>query len=664
MAFTQSGTTLTFDADALSGTQTTLFPGDGQTQLTQLNDGSVAFSWHTTLPGIVEMFNPTTGAETAVNVVLGNLSSIFGGTFYDAVDDAGVAALANGNYVATYEAAIRVGNVFDNRTYLQVFSSTGVKIGNLIEFDDTMQLNYPRDPAIASTTNGFLFLHEVSHDDFELQFHNNSGTAVGSSTTLNNLEFIQAQTLSNGQTLVVSKGNFSTPNSEDNWQMHFFNSATGAQIGATQTLTVTPSAGASIVNMVVHDVAPIPGGGFAVIYQESDNFVNNKVYVELFNNDGSTHRSVFSPREVDLQGANINDVSDISIVPLQGGGYVVLYVLDNSTSENDVWGVIYNKDEAQVGSPTRLSENLLGDQENLDAILLDDGRLAISYTDDFDRGLGDARVQIFDVATETPITLGTDGRDILTGTPGRDLYDLLAGNDRFDGLGGNDLVYGGSGRDKLFGRSGQDELFGQNGADTLFGGGGKDILTGGKGADVLNGGAGLDRASYADAMAGVRADLQSPGTNTGDATGDSYLSIEALGGSRFNDKLFGDGGANKLFGERGKDVLRGRDGNDDLSGGRGGDTLIGGDGDDRMHGGAGVDTFVYNDGQDVIRDFNNDRLRLDDALWGGANLSKAQVLAMASVSGGNTVFDFGSGNTLTLNNYTDIAGLDPLLEIF
>lgn len=664
MSFTQSGSTLTFSANGLGGSQPVMFPDRGQTRLDQLTDGTVAFSWHTTLPGIVELFNPATGAETATNVILGELHSRFGGMFYEAVDFAGVAALSNGNFVAAYQADVPNGNLFDSRTYYQIYTKTGAEVGSLIEFDDAASLTYQDEPAIHSTPNGFLFTHEVSHNDFELRFYTNAGTQVGTSVTLNDLEFIQAQTLSNGQTLVLTKSEFAVPNSEDNWQLRFYNPVTGAQVGTTQTFTVTPSAGASVRNMIVHDVAEIPGGGYAVIWQESPDFRLNKFYVELFNNDGSTHRSVFSPREIDMNGAPIHTISDVKVIPLQGGGYVVVWVADDATSENDVWGVIFDENEAQVGPITRLSEDLLGDQESLDAILLDDGRLAISYTDDDNVGRGNAIVQIFDVSTAEAVTLGTENRDVITGTPGRDVYDLLGGNDVFDGLGGHDVVKGGSGRDKLIGRAGNDELLGEGGADKLFGGSGRDHLTGGKGGDILNGGSGRDQADYGTATSGVRADLQNAATNTGDATGDSFFSIEDLGGSAFRDILNGDSGNNKIFGQGGRDVLRGRDGDDDLVGGAGRDLLIGGAGNDKLNGGNGIDTFVFDEGHDVIRSFSNDRLKLDDALWNNASLTKAQVLAMATVSGGDTVFDFGGGNTLTIRDYTDIAGLDPLLEIF
>jgi Ca2+-binding RTX toxin-like protein len=47
--------------------------------------------------------------------------------------------------------------------------------------------------------------------------------------------------------------------------------------------------------------------------------------------------------------------------------------------------------------------------------------------------------------------------------------------------------------------------------------------------------------------------------------------IEGLYGSRFDDVLIGDGGANRLFGSDGDDVLVGKGGIDVISGGLGTD---------------------------------------------------------------------------------------------
>ena len=73
----------------------------------------------------------------------------------------------------------------------------------------------------------------------------------------------------------------------------------------------------------------------------------------------------------------------------------------------------------------------------------------------------------------------------------------------------------------LTGTNVADFLFGLGGNDTLDGLVGNDTLNGGTGGDHLNGGVGTDTASYDTAASGVRALLNNPGGNLGEAAGDS-----------------------------------------------------------------------------------------------------------------------------------------------
>jgi Ca2+-binding RTX toxin-like protein len=154
----------------------------------------------------------------------------------------------------------------------------------------------------------------------------------------------------------------------------------------------------------------------------------------------------------------------------------------------------------------------------------------------------------------------------------------LAGSsiaDWITGASGDDVIAGGSGNDILAGNSGFDTLKGEAGDDVLYGGTGNDILDGGAGKDVLIGGSGLDAASYASSSAAVRVQLSASATNTGDAAGDEFYSIE------------------NVIGGAGADVIGGDDGENELTGGKGNDQLSGNSGDD---------TYVWNtgDGADVI----------------------------------------------------------------
>jgi Ca2+-binding RTX toxin-like protein len=163
---------------------------------------------------------------------------------------------------------------------------------------------------------------------------------------------------------------------------------------------------------------------------------------------------------------------------------------------------------------------------------------------------------------------------------------------------------------------------GSAGDETLYGGDGNDTLMGRAGADVLNGGNGADTASYAGSLAAVVASLINPAINTGDAKGDSYISIEHLTGSSFDDTLQGSDGRNILIGGAGDDAIRGNGGNDTLAGGLGQDTL---------QGGAGLDAFLFDTvpaepaNVDGILDFN----AADDAIW----LDNAAYTALTALGG-------------------------------
>ncbi|MBE9193133.1 hypothetical protein IQ230_22825 [Gloeocapsopsis crepidinum LEGE 06123] len=117
---------------------------------------------------------------------------------------------------------------------------------------------------------------------------------------------------------------------------------------------------------------------------------------------------------------------------------------------------------------------------------------------------------------------------------------------------------------------------------------------------------------------------------------DTLTGIENVTGSRFADKLIGNGAAN---------VLQGNAGNDTLIGGFGNDTLIGG---------SGYDRFVFNypaEGVDIIRDFNPnfDKIVVSQAGFGGG-LSRGTItsrefrIASAQNSSDRFIYNRSNGN--------------------
>lgn len=157
-----------------------------------------------------------------------------------------------------------------------------------------------------------------------------------------------------------------------------------------------------------------------------------------------------------------------------------------------------------------------------------------------------------------------------------DLYGAATvgtGNELDNDIYGNEFL-----ASTIYGLAGDDWLSGYNGNDSLYGGDGDDVLDGGLGADRLDGGAGsFDTVSYSYASSGVAADLNQGGYS-GEATGDTYVSIEGVDGSNYDDVIVGIAGqSNGLYGNSGNDSLYG-DGLDFIDGGDGNDVFFGGQG--------------------------------------------------------------------------------------
>ncbi|MBB3019961.1 Ca2+-binding RTX toxin-like protein [Microvirga lupini] len=189
----------------------------------------------------------------------------------------------------------------------------------------------------------------------------------------------------------------------------------------------------------------------------------------------------------------------------------------------------------------------------------------------------------------------------------------------YGGTNFSDRIVGLNSYNEFNGNGGNDTLIGGTSGDYLNGGDHADKLIGGAGADVLVGGDGNDSASYENASAGVKAYLDpTKGTNTGDAAGDQYHSIENLIGSAHADQLWGNGAGNVLEGRDNNDALYGLNGNDTLIGGKGDDILSGGEGSDVLDGGDGHDTY-YIDSSDT-------------AIDSGASGDRDTVIAVASGS--------------------------------
>jgi Ca2+-binding RTX toxin-like protein len=253
---------------------------------------------------------------------------------------------------------------------------------------------------------------------------------------------------------------------------------------------------------------------------------------------------------------------------------------------------------------------------------------------------------------------GSKSDNTITGSLGDD--DILGKN-------GDDYLYGSTGNDFINGGGGDDFLFGEDGDDELVGGKGDDTMDGGLGSDIFRGGKGLDTVDYSASTTGVMAYLDTDQSGYG-ASGDSYLQVENVIGSAFEDLLQNSGGGD-AFGGAGADVLYG--------GGSLGSTEEGG----RLRGDAGYDTLqmAYGNttawlqngqGYDTIEQFieNEDNFFIDLSDFGLGNTFDVNELVNSNsvtAIGNNAQFIYdGDDARLYFDaNGSDAGGLSLIADI-
>lgn len=348
----------------------------------------------------------------------------------------------------------------------------------------------------------------------------------------------------------------------------------------------------------------------------SGNGKNNNIY----GGDGDDTMYGFAPKgaTTHLYGENGDDTlvggSGIDIMDGGVGENTISYYIsttgvtvslaDPSKNAGDAAGDVYinmqdiigtKQDDVIIGGSTGELNQLQGEEGN-DVIWGGTGYNVLIGGSGADHLHGAGTGNEIDYETaESGLTASMVDPSINTGDAAGDTYDNLSNNADLAGSPFDDVLIGDSHNNVILGDPDPTKYGFKAGDDKLFGGAGDDILDGGGGADQLDGGTGTDFASYAWALAGVTASLGDPRSNTGEAAGDTYVNIEGVIGSQYNDVISGSAGSDILFGKAGDDVLIG---NGATSGG--GDLLVGGAGADKLIGGAGFDYASYGDAVGVV----------------------------------------------------------------
>lgn len=407
--------------------------------------------------------------------------------------------------------------------------------------------------------------------------------------------------------------------------------------------------------------AALADGGFVIAWssnrQDGDSY---GVYGQRFDASGAADGAEF---QINTEIASHQYRP--TIAALADGGFVVAWMSNLQDGDlTGIYGQRFDASGAAVGGEFQINTYTTSYQSDPSIAGLANGGFVVTW-DSFEQFGSSNDIFAQQFAAEL---WGTAGHDEMIDSVGANWMNGQGGNDNLSGGSGNDTIFGDRGQDDLFGDSGndtldggagQDELDGGSGRDTLLGAGGNDTLIGGTGRDILDGGSGSDLL-----FGGGGVDELIGGGGNDILHGDGGADI--LGGGSGFDILFGGAGNDTLSGNGHSDYLSGDAGNDELFGGNGADILRGGSGSDILSGQAGADTFIFGLGDDVdeITDFNiaQDKLRLDDALWGGG-LTAAEVVSTYATTIGNDAYFFFGTEILILDGISSTVGLDAVLQI-
>jgi Ca2+-binding RTX toxin-like protein len=420
--------------------------------------------------------------------------------------------------------------------------------------------------------------------------------------------------------------------------------------------------------------------GFGVI--DTDTFVNIEQFAvdsgtNAFTGDGNANYFVGGINDDTFAGAGGNDtfyggVGNDSIDGGSGTGDTVFF------ETNGAYGWIVN---LTLGTAVRTSNGFSAIEtdtiSNLEVFYINNGINQFVGTGGVNRFFGGAGADLFASGLGSDLIDGRGGIDTvrfaastsgITSFNGDDVINLATGiatrgvvsqvglnfffGTQTTTLSSIEIVRADDGNDAVTGSTFNDSLYGEEGNDTL---------AGGIGQDSLDGDTGFDFASYLGAAGGVTARLDFASLNTGEAAGDSYVSIEGLIGSAFNDYLVGrDGLGDYLTAQAGDDYLAGRGGNDTIRGDDGNDQFWGGEGADALDGGDGYDIARYDfaatslvvrlDGGTNTGEATGDTFTGIEALYGSAFgdylIGDNAGNVLVGLAGGDLLYGLGGNDTL------------------
>ena len=583
----------------------------GQPSVTVLSDGRMVVCWTSAADGTNDLrarIYSVDGASLSAEFTVGSAAE-------GQVGLNAVTALSNGGFVAVWAG----GDPGTSTIRARLYSAEGVE-GAEFKVASTPSVFEAQPTVVATQEGGFVvaWYHDSSERDIRLRVFDGAGQAPGTDILVNGwLSGVQSNpamsVLADGSIIVVWQSLESGTNCVRARRLD----SAGTPLGDDFSVSASPD------NQSNPSVVALPGGGYAIAWEEVVGGDYSDVFLRLFDADGLS-AAVATRVHQDATGQQLQPALcvltdgrlSVAWEDGNGNGTILARVIDLRlrTAEGAVsvdgasftpWLLSFG-DVLTVAALARISVlnqhglqtetlaspgsqvvvhgtiEVFADYGSFDAIRL------LGTTTGLPDGIGG---HIVDVA-ETGQIISHSGVAVrLAG--GRN---AITNAGLIEGL--QAAILGGEGRDSIInlgqingsvGLAGGDDVFDGRGGSVsgaVFGGAGNDLyLISDRGTVLVEQmGQGDDRvqstASY------------TLGTNIEHLSLLGMLGLAGTGNSSAN-RISGNAGANRLAGGAGGDTLSGLAGADKLLGDTGVDRLSGGSGSDTLTGGTGADVFVF-----------------------------------------------------------------------
>ena len=478
--------------------------GQIRSDTTVLTDGSFVIVWQNDgtsddeLGQVVGQRYDTDGNALGEEFVIGSFAGQMGGAIFEPQ----VEALAGGGFTVVWSEPQGNGQPYD--TMARIYDTDGTPTTSEITVNTTASnSSSDSDPAIAGTSDGgFVVVWDGSESGDSTgifaQRVDAAGTKVGSEFLVN--------TSTSGTQVDPSVAELDDGGFVVTWESSIgdgsgysvvaqrFDSNGNAVGNEFQVNTTTASSQDN------PSVTGLTGGGFVITWESSgQDDSGNGVCGQIYDSNGDAVGG-----EIQLNTYTTGNQDDVNVTALTDGGFFAVWnSMDQDGNRYGVYGQRFDSSGNSVGDELLINDTTLGDQDEPDVAVLNDGTIVVTWESHNVDGSSAAIMSKFIASAST-------------------------------------------GPHEMSGGDGNDSFIGGDQADSISGGAGDDLLEGGAGADTLDGDAGSDTASYANSSAGVTINLGDETASGGDAEGDELRNIENLVGSDFDDVLTGDDGANVL----------------------------------------------------------------------------------------------------------------------